>query len=298
MSLSGRSCRRHLCRRSSQSRGCPKSIPSRPGRGMVTIGEFPPVTLGISSRQPSGKTSCRARSSGHRRAAHRGTVRRCRYRRRSSCQASCAAVNDTATRPPRPGGNACTNASVTSRSAMQREQGHRADRKGLVRCHTGQPRTARSAEPRGKHITKAPQKAVERHLCRARDTGEERADRRHAHGTAGSSPRRAQTCRLRKESDRRHAEEGWTRPQPGGERWLLPDPINVERALWTRAPCLRSQLRCSLSMPPQASDPRVLAPRRPGATGRRQRGHERRRGADAQACSRCHLTLPPGVPPV
>jgi hypothetical protein len=32
----------------------------------------------------------------------------------------------------------------------------------------------------------------------------------------------------------------------------------------------------------------VLAPRRPGATGRRQRGHERRRGADAQACSRCH----------
>jgi hypothetical protein len=45
---------------------------------------------------------------------------------------------------------------------------------------------------------------------------------------------------------------------------------------------------CSLSMPPQASDPRVLAPRRPGATGCRRRGHERRRGADAQACSRCH----------
>jgi hypothetical protein len=38
----------------------------------------------------------------------------------------------------------------------EREQGHRADRKGLVRCHTGQPRTARSAEPRGKNYHKGP----------------------------------------------------------------------------------------------------------------------------------------------
>jgi hypothetical protein len=38
--------------------------------------------------------------------------------------APCAAVKDTAIRPPRPGGNACTNASVTSRSAMSAKQGH------------------------------------------------------------------------------------------------------------------------------------------------------------------------------
>jgi hypothetical protein len=203
-----------------------------------------------------------------------------------SCQVSCAAVKDT--RPPRPGGNACTNASVTSRSAMSANR---------VTAPIGRASSAATQASRGppdlpnlaaRIITKAPQKAVERHLCRGRDTAEERADRRHAHHTAGSSSRRAQTCRLRKESDRRHAEEGWTRPQPGAERWLLPDRSTSSVRSWTRAPCLRSQLRCSLSRPPQASDPRVLAPRRPGATGRRRRGHERRRGGDAQACSRCH----------
>jgi hypothetical protein len=244
----------------------------------------PPVTLGISSRQTSRKTSCRVIVGPS--------------SRRSPSDRTAMPLSSTVLPGLLRGGEGYPAAAPWRERMHERvgdeqvgdehEQGHRADRKGLVRCHTGQPRTARSAEPRGKNITKAPQKAVERHLCRARDTAEERADRRHAHHTAGSSPRRAQTCRLRKESDRRHAEEGWTRPQPGGERWLLPDRSTSSVRSWTRAPCLRSQLRCSLSRPPQASDPRVLAPRRPGATGRRQRGHERRRGADAQACSRCH----------
>ena len=65
----------------------------------------------------------------------------------------------------------------------EREYGRRAHRQGFVRCLTGEPRTARSAEPRGKIVAKVPQMAVERHLGRARDTEQERADRRRAHDT-------------------------------------------------------------------------------------------------------------------
>ena len=198
----------------------------------------PPVTLGISSRQPSRKTSCRVivgpssrRSPWDRTAMPLSST--------VSCQASCAAVKDT--RPPHPGRERMHERVGDEQVGDEREQGHRADRKGLVRCHTGQPRTARSAEPRGKNITKAPQKAVERHLCRARDTAEERADRRHAHHTAGSSPRARADVQTSQGVGPTPRGEGWTRPQPGGERWLLPERSTSSVRSWTRARCSRSQ---------------------------------------------------------
>src|SRR5918999_48771 len=80
-------------------------VDARMGRGMVTMQQVPPITIGISSPPPSRATSSLAIVKPLSRRLPRARMAMS-LSSTVSCQASCPAAKDTAIRPPRPGGNA------------------------------------------------------------------------------------------------------------------------------------------------------------------------------------------------